>query len=179
MSKRSLGSSGEVAVAVLLLLAALGVDLLWFRPQENRLRALVVQKQQLEEAAARDRAHEEQAGEILGYVEGPGGPAGDWKAPYRSADPLSLLERLRTQAGLARMGLNLEGKESGNPFTRTTYFMALYGSFDDQIRFLKSLEEARPLVRVDAFTMDTGMQDPKVSLKLNITVLTLAGEGSS
>jgi hypothetical protein len=56
--------------------------------------------------------------------------------------------------------------------------MGVYGNFDRQIRFLRALEETRPLILVDSFTLDTGLADPYMSLKLNLSVLSLSGDPS-
>ena len=52
---------------------------------------------------------------------------------------LPMLERIRIQSGLRRLDLRLGQRESLPPFTRTTYFMSVQGSFAQQLRFLKAL----------------------------------------
>ncbi len=88
-----------------------------------------------------------------------------------------MLERIRGQARLRRLDLRMEERTAMPPFTRTSYFMSVQGSFTQQIGFLKALELAAPLVIVDSSTLSTGVDDPGVTLNLHVSVLTLNKEG--
>ena len=168
--------AGEVVLSLILLAAVLGVDFLWVRPQRNELHQLTARRTAAGEAlrnADASRAQELAVLEHLGEVE-----AADWKTIYAGKNPLTLLEDLRKEARLRSLDVSLDERKPAPPFERTTYYMSVYGSFTRQIRFLKALESARPMVIVDALTMDTREADPQVTLKLNVSVLTLAGEGS-
>ena len=166
-----MGTRPELALAGAILLAALGVDLLWLRPQERELRTLLERRDAAEQAAAAADRKRLEASSLAEYVSrGTGGSPG-WLDAYRDADPLPMLERIRIQSGLRRLDLRLGQRESLPPFTRTTYFMSVQGSFAQQLRFLKALELAKPLVLVDSFTMATGIDDPKVTASLDVSVL--------
>ena len=125
--------------------------------------------------AMRERAEWEVIQEYLG-AEGSDGEV--WKARYVEQDPLHLLEEIRKGAGLRRFDVRLQKREPSPPFQKTTYFMSVQGSFTRQIRFLKTLEQATPLITVESFVMDRQNGDPGVTFKLNVSVLTLA-EGST
>jgi Tfp pilus assembly protein PilO len=168
--------TGELVIAVILLAAVLGVDFLWVRPQNNELHSLVERKRAAEEALWRADESRDRERAVLEYMEA-ADTAGGAEA-YRGQNPLTLLEDLRQGARLRSLDVSLDKREVTPPLERTTYFMSVYGSFERQIRFLKALESARPLVTVDALTMDTREGDPEVTLKVNVTVLTPAeGEG--
>jgi hypothetical protein len=177
MSPRKRGSTrGELALALGLLVVALGVDLFWLRPAQGELDRLAGRRQAAEQNLRSTKERAAQTREVLEYVN-EGVPAdGDWKAAYRHADPLATLEHLRKSAGLRLLDLSMEKRTPGKPFTRTSYFMGVYGNFDRQIRFLRALEAARPLILVDSFIIDTGIADPYMSLKVNLSVLSLSGD---
>ena len=169
--------SGELILALGLFLAAVGVDFLWVRPQQGELHRLSARKQTLERRIqqAEEQRRAEEA--ILAYGRDAAASAAGAKTPggdATSTNPLALLESLRRQARLRSLDVSLDRHESDALFERTTYFMSVYGAFTRQIQFLKALETARPLVSVDAFTMDTRQADPKVTLQLNMTVYTPA-----
>lgn len=172
------GTRGELALALALLVVALGVDLFWLRPAQGALDRLAGRREAAEQNLRRTQERAAEAREVLDYVS-EGVPSDqDWKAAYGHADPLATLERLRKSAGLRLLDLSMQKRVPGKPFTRTTYFMGVYGNFDRQIRFLRALESARPLILVDSFTLDTGLADPYMSLKLNLSVLSLSGDTS-
>ena len=52
MRRFGMGTRPELALAGAILLAALGVDLLWLRPQERELRTLLERRDAAEQAAA-------------------------------------------------------------------------------------------------------------------------------
>ena len=89
-------------------------------------------------------------------------------------DPLHLLEEIRKEAKLRRFDVRLQERELQDPFLKTTYFMSVHGSFAQQVRFLKSLEQAAPLITVESFVMDRQEGDSRLTFKLNVAVLTLA-----
>lgn len=172
------GARGELALALGLLVVALGVDLFWLQPAQGELDRLAGRREAAEKSLRSARNQKAQAQEVLDYVNQGVPPEGDWRAAYRHTEPLATLERLRKSAGLRLLDLSMQNRTPGTPFTRTTYFMGVYGNFDRQIRFLRALEETRPLILVDSFTLDTGLADPYMSLKLNLSVLSLSGDPS-
>lgn len=163
--------TGEVVIALVVLVAVLLTDLLWVRPQQRDLAAVIDGRRAAEAALWEAETGRSRAEAVLEHVSP--SDSTDWKAAYTRGNPLLLLEDLRKDAGLRSLDVSLDGRKAVPPFERTTYFMSVYGSFERQMRFLKSLESARPLVTVDAFTMDTREADPRVTLKLNVSVLTL------
>ncbi len=172
------GTRGELALALGLLVVALGVDLFWIRPAQGELDRLAGRREAAERTLRQSRQRAAESREVLAYVN-EGLPAGEtWQDAYRDNDPLSVLEHLRKEAGLKLLDLSMEKRVPGAPFTRTSYFMNVYGNFDRQLRFLRALETAKPLVLVDSFTIDTGLADPYMSLKLNLSVLGLSGKAS-
>ncbi len=177
MSRFWRGKTPELILAVLVIVAALGVDLLWVRPQERELGRLLARRAVVEKSALEADRKRLEATALAEYVSGEAEGAAQWLDAYREADPLRILERIRAQARLRRLDLRLGARTETPPFTRTTYFMSVQGSFTQQIRFLQALELAAPLVIVDSFTMGTGLDDPGVTLNLDVSVLTLNPEG--
>ena len=177
MSRFWRGRTPELIFAVLLALSALGVDWFWVRPQERELSRLLQRRAVVEKSASQADRNRLEAAALAEYVSGDVGGDTAWLDAYREADPLRMLERIRAQARLRRLDLRLGERTEAPPFTRTTYFMSVQGSFSQQIRFLKALELAAPLVIVDSFTMGTGIDDPGVTLNLDVSVLTLKPEG--
>ncbi len=177
MSRFWRGKTPELILAVLVLVAALGVDLFWVRPQERELSRLLARRAAVETIASQADRNRLEATALAEYVSGDAGGGAAWLEAYREADPLRMLERIRAQVRLRRLDLRLGERTEAPPFTRTTYFMSVQGSFTQQIRFLKALELAAPLVIVDSFTMETGVDDPGVTLNLDVSVLTLNPEG--
>jgi hypothetical protein len=170
--------SGELALALILLVTAVGVDDGWVRPQEDELARLTNRKKVVERSvmlAMRERAEWEA---IQGYLDAEGDDGETWRARYVEQDPLHLLEDIRKGAGLRRFDVRLQEREPSPPFQKTTYFMSVHGDFTRQVRFLKTLEQAAPLITVESFVMDRQNGDPGVTFKLNVSVLTLA-EGST
>lgn len=171
--------SGELAVALVILVAAMAMDFLWIRPRESELAALGTRKRIAERAlllSARETAELEAVREYAGA----GVAEGDtWESAYTEQDPLRLLEEKREEAGLRRLDLRLLDREAVPPFTRTTYFMSVSGDFKEHLVFLKSLERTRPLVTVEAFTMETRERERGVIFRLNVSVLTLIPGGAS
>lgn len=170
---------GELGLALLLLAAALVVDFAWVRPQESDLLRLTTQKKSAERSVLLADQERLEWGAIQGYLAAAGDSTGTWRDKYRERDPLRLLEEKREAAGLRRFDIRLQEGEARPPFRRTTYFMSVHGDFDRQIRFLKSLEEAAPLITVGSFAMDDQDGDSKVTLKLTVSVLTLPPEEGS
>lgn len=170
---------GELGLALLLLAAALVVDFAWVRPQEGDLLRLTTRRKSAERSVLLAMQERAEWDAIQGYLAAAGDSTGAWRERYRERDPLRLLEEKREAAGLKRFDIRLQEGEASPPFRRTTYFMSVYGDFDRQIRFLKSLEEAAPLISVGSFAMDNEGGGSEVTLKLNVSVLTLPVEGSS
>lgn len=177
MSRFWRGKTPELILAVLVIVAALGVDWLWVRPQEREMSRLLARRAVVEKSASQADRKRLEAAALAEYVSGGAEGAAQWLDAYREADPLRILERIREQARLRRLDLRLGARTETPPFTRTTYFMSVQGSFTQQIRFLQALELAAPLVIVDSFTMGTGFDDPGVTLNLDVSVLTLNPEG--
>jgi hypothetical protein len=177
MSRFWRGRTPELIFAVLLAVTALGVDWLWVRPQERELGRLLARRAAVEKGASQADRNRLEAAALAEYVSAGAEGGGAWLDAYREADPLRVLERIREQSRLRRLDLRLGERTEAPPFTRTTYFMSVQGSFPQQIRFLKALELAAPLVIVDSFTMGTGLDDPGVTLNLDVSVLTLKSEG--
>jgi len=170
---------GELGLALLLLAAALAVDFAWVRPQESDLLRLTARKKGAERAVLLAMQERSEWEAIQGYLAAAQDSAGTWRDKYQERDPLRLLEEKREAAGLKRFDIRLQEGTATPPFRRTTYFMSVHGGFDRQMRFLKSLEEAAPLISVGSFVMDNESGDAEVTLKLNVSVLTLPVEGSS
>ena len=104
---------------------------------------------------------------------------GDWVEHYRTRDPLELLQsRWNESKGLRRTDLRLLDRLPGQRLERTRYFMNVRGSFPRALEFLKSLEQASPLITVDSFVMEerTGASD--LEFRLNLSVIT-AREGGA
>ena len=171
MRRLEWGPRSELLIALVLLVGAVGLDLLWVGPQQREVRRLQALRAELEVRALDADRRRAQAAAVLRYVSP---EEGDWKDLYRSTDALQVLERLRRETGVRLLDLRLGTREPGSPFERTIYYVAAYGPFDRQIRFLRALEQARPLVRVDSFTMDRGLADPAMTCKLNLSFLTLS-----
>jgi hypothetical protein len=169
--------SGELTLALALLVGALGVDFLWYRPQQREFDRLLEVRWSVEDRlrdAHRGRAQSE---EIIQYVASLGGLGSSWKRRYRHQDPLLLLESLRSEAGLRRDDLVLRDRQELGAFTKTSYVMSVNGGFEKIARFLRELERAGPLVTVDALTMVARPEDPGLTLRLDVSVVTLAEEG--
>ncbi len=170
--------TGELVLALGLLVAALAVDFAWVRPQEDGLQRLVSRKRTSERAAGLALQERAEWSALRSYVADRADSTADWRAGYRNQDPLHLLETLREQAGLRRFDLRLQDREPRTPFVETTYFMSVYGTFERQVAFIKSLEEAAPLIAVHSFGMDRN-DGAAITLKLVVSVLTQEGEGGS
>lgn len=169
--------SGELGLATLLLVTAVGVDFAWVRPAESEVKRLSTQKKAAERTAMlaqREQAEWEALREYLGGED----PAA-WRSRYRTEDPLHLLEELREESGLRRHDVRLYKREPEPPFLKTTYFMSIEGDFSRQLSFIKALEQAAPLVTVDSFIMDREDRSSTITSKLNVSVLTLSEDGSS
>jgi len=170
---------GELGLALVLLAAALAVDFAWVRPQEGDLLRLAARKKTAERSVLLAMQERVEWDAIQNYLAASADSSGAWKDKYRERDPLRLLEEKREAAGLKRFDIRLQEGGEEPPFRRTTYFMSVYGDFDRQMRFLKSLEEATPLITVGSFVMDDQDEDGRVTLKLTVSVLTLPVEGDS
>jgi hypothetical protein len=169
--------SGELGLATLLLVTAVGVDFAWVRPAESEVKRLSTQKKAVERTvmlALREQAEWEALREYLG-----GENVEAWKDRYQTEDPLQLLEGLREAAGLRRHDVRLHKREPQLPFLKTTYFMSLEGNFSQQLTFIKSLEQAAPLVTVDSFIMEREDRSSTITSKLNVSVLSISEGGSS
>ncbi len=169
--------SGELGLATLLLVTAVGVDFAWVRPAETEVRRLSTQKRAVERSmmlALREQGEWETLQEYLG-----GEDLESWRSRYQSEDPLQLLEEFREKSGLRRHDVRLHKREPQPPFLKTTYFMSLEGNFSQQLTFIKALEQAAPLVTVESFIMEREDRNSAITSKLNVSVLTLAKDGSS
>jgi hypothetical protein len=170
---------GELGLALILLAAALAVDFAWVRPQESDVLRLTTLKKQAERSVLLASQERLEWDAIQRYLATSGDNAGAWQERYRERDPLRLLEEKREAAGLKRFDIRLQEGAATPPFRRTTYFMSVYGDFENQIRFLKSLEEAAPLITVSSFVMNNEDPGAGVTLKLTVSVLTLPVEEDS
>ena len=169
--------TGELTLALGLLVAALAVDFAWVRPQEDALHRLTARKRTGERAAALALQERSEWNALRDYVGAGTDSTGNWRTRYRDQDPLHLLETLREQAGLKRFDLRLQDREPQDPFVQTTYFMSVYGSFERQVAFIKALEEAAPLIVVHSFAMDQN-DGTRTTLKLVVSVFTQEGSKS-
>ena len=170
--KRTLGAAA-------LLVVALAVNFLWFAPRlaENReLRAaqerLAGQVQRQNQAAALNRSY-------LDYVTSHTGENEDWVTGFREADPFSLLDGLRRSSGLTRRDLRLQDQEVDGLFLRTNYFLSLHGTYDEALAFLRSVEEAMPVMIVDSFVLEQAQEARRVNLRVTVIVSTLSQEAAS
>jgi hypothetical protein len=58
----------------------------------------------------------------------------------------------------------------------TTYYMSVNGTYTQALKFIRSLEEALPLVKIDSFIIENPSgTGSRVTLSLNATVITLGG----
>jgi hypothetical protein len=168
--------SGELGLATLLLVTAVGVDFAWVRPAESEVERLSTQKKAVERTVMlglREQAEWEALREYLG-----GDDPETWRGRYRAEDPLQLLEELREESGLRRHDVRLHKREPQPPFLKTTYFLSIAGDFSRQLTFIKALEQAAPLVTVDSFIMEREDRDSRITSKMNVSVLTIS-EGDS
>jgi Tfp pilus assembly protein PilO len=170
--------SGELALAIVLVVSAVGVDFAFVRPQENELQRLATRKKMAERSYMLALHEQAEWDAMRDYLHGDE-EDGDWRHSYMTQDPLQLLEEIRKEARLRRFDVRLQERELQDPLLKTTYFMSVHGSFAQQLRFLKSLEQAAPLITVESFVMDKQDGDPAVTSKLNVAVLTLAAESAS
>jgi Tfp pilus assembly protein PilO len=165
--------------AVALLALALGVHFLWFAPQlrENRdLREtqerLARQIQRQHQLAAQNRAFVEYV--TADVAEGP-----DWVTSFRQADPFSLLDGIRRDSGLTRRDLRLQDQETEGPFRVTSYFLSLHGTYEQALTFLRSVEEAMPVMVLDSFVVEQASEARRVNLRVTVFVYTLGTETAS
>lgn len=171
--------SGELALALFILILAMAMDFLWIRPHEGELGDLATRRKLAERALLLSAQETSELNAIRDYVRAGAGDGVTWQTLYAEQDPLRLLEDKREEAGLRRLDLRLEDRESVPPFTKTTYFMSVSGDFEDHLRFLKSLEQTRPLVTVETFIMETQERGNDLTFRLNVSVLTLTPGGTS
>lgn len=165
--------TSELGLAVVLILSAVGVDYAFVRPQEDELERLATRKKMAERSFMLAMHEQAEWDAMRDYLHGDE-EDGDWRDPYMTRDPLQLLEEIRKEAQLRRFDVRLQERELQDPFLKTTYFMSVHGSFAQQIRFLKSLEQAAPLITVESFILDKQDGDAALTSKLNVAVLTLA-----
>jgi Tfp pilus assembly protein PilO len=169
----------DLGWALLLLVVALLVDFAWVRPGESELSRLETRKKVAERQVTLTRQEQTEWEAMRRYFNQGLEPGKTWRTEYETRDPLRLLEDLREASGLRRIDLRLQEREPADPFVKTTYFMSVNGGFERQIGFLKALEEAQPLVTVESFLMETPDDDRQVTLRMTVSVLSLAqGESS-
>jgi hypothetical protein len=164
----------DLGWALLLFVVALLVDFAWVRPGEGELARLETRKKIAERQVVLTKQEQEEWEATRRYVDSGLEEGTKWRTAYLTRDPLRLLDDLRESSGLRRIDLRLQEREAASPFTKTTYFMSVNGTFDRQMQFLKTLEEARPLVTVEAFVMDAPDAGTRVTLRMTVSVLTLA-----
>jgi hypothetical protein len=169
----------DLGWALLLLVVALLVDFAWVRPGEGDLARLETRKKVAERQVTLTRQEQGEWEAMQHYFNDGLEPGDTWRTEYRSRDPIRLLEDVREASGLRRIDLRLQERNPASPFTKTTYFMSVNGTFQRQITFLRALEEAHPLVTVESFVMETPEADSRVTLRMTVSVLTLSqGESS-
>jgi hypothetical protein len=171
-------ATGEMLLAMALMAGAVAVDALWFRPQEREHRRLVAARQEAEEALSRGRRLRIQSEEVLRYASGEDEPASGRKV-YTEEDPLLILEEIRRESGLAREDLAFRQREPVGSLVRANYIMSVTGPFSKQLRFLHGLERAVPLVTVQKLTLADRPDEPGLTLRLDVSVLTVPEEAGS
>ena len=163
----------EPALIVVLILAALALDLFWVRPASERLERLSARRTEAQtlvaslgavpEAERRPTETDEAASDEPGVSE------------IGETGPVRVLESAQRGRRLLQRELRLLEHRDLGPIRETSYYLEVYGEYRDVFVFLKDLETGKGLVAVDRFRMVTASGDPGVTLFLWATLLTPAG----
>ena len=170
------GMGGLIGLAAALLALALALDLLWYKPQRENVDRLMAERSRVQKRIQDAEHSGSETEDVTAYFQDREEPDADWHESYASQEALDVLERVRGMSGVSRRALSLENKETGGGLAHTTYYMSVNGTYTQALKFIRSLEEALPLVKIDSFIIEnppgTGS---RVTLSLNATVITLGG----
>lgn len=170
---RRSGYRAELGLGLVLVVAAMGLELFWVRPAANRWERAAARRSELPALAVPSGAR---------VSDGAGGDAASPDAAEAVSDsipppradrrPMEVIEAAQAGRGLVQRQLRMIDRRDEGAVRRTTYAMEIYGGFGDVLGFLETLETRSGQVDVDRFRMVTASGDPGVTLFLWMSVST-------
>ncbi len=155
-------------LAVLMLLAAVAVEVGMTRPQRLELDRIAGERQRLMEELQDHQNHLRQGDELAAYLEV--GNLVDLLEGVGDGDAVSYLNGKLAEAKLTQLELITEASSAYGKLHRSQFSLRLTGRYAGVLQFVRSLEQDRRLATIDAFVITEIEGSSQIEGRFNISI---------
>jgi len=155
-----------MAIALLVIVVGVSVDLALVTPKSKRLVSLENKRMELLGQVAQVQSSERDNRRLLGYLE----HYGLRTSSLIKEDPTAFLGKLIEDTNLVRLELRaVDVIESAN-LVQTKFFLRVHGPFDPTLQFIRTLESGTRLVTVDEIKINTSLDNRNLETRMTLSI---------